>query len=170
MIDIVQQIIQIRTLTQTPITKNDLQITDTSLLEKKWEVFVTFYKSGNIVWSAGNIVTLESDLVNELILSTLEALKNIPKNDYSQLQIRVDVLQKREVLKTKTLSDLNPTQVWVIAIKRSNDKLAVILPNISPNITSGVELKKALELKLQENIVEENYILYEFTTQSFTSF
>jgi uncharacterized protein with PhoU and TrkA domain len=82
----------------------------------------------------------------------------------------VDVLQKREVLKTKTLSDLNPTQVWVIAIKRSNDKLAVILPNISPNITSGVELKKALELKLQENIVEENYILYEFTTQSFTSF
>jgi hypothetical protein len=56
-------------------------------------------------------VTLESDLVNELILSTLEALKNIPKNDYSQLQIRVDVLQKREVLKTKTLSDLNPTQV-----------------------------------------------------------
>jgi hypothetical protein len=35
MIDIVQQIIQIRTLTQTPITKNDLQITDTSILEKK---------------------------------------------------------------------------------------------------------------------------------------
>jgi hypothetical protein len=84
--------------------------------------------------------------------------------------VRIDVLQKREVLKAKPLSTLNPTQVWVIVIKKNQDKLAVILPNISPNITTGAELKKALELKLNEEITEESDILYEFTTQQFTSF
>lgn len=170
MIDIVQQIIQLYPKNKTNITKNDLQISDSSILEKKWEVFVTFYKSWNILASAGNIVALESDLLNELIQSTLKALESVAQPNLDQLQVRIDVLQKREVLKAKPLSTLNPTQVWVIVIKKNQDKLAVILPNISPNITTGAELKKALELKLNEEITEESDILYEFTTQQFTSF
>ena len=170
MIDIVQQIITLKNSQKQNITKNDLVISDTSILEKKWEVFVTFYKSWNILNSAWNIITIETDIVNELLFSSIQALEWIDTKEYLQLQIRIDIIQKREILKSKSILELNPTQVWVIAIKRSNDKLAVILPNISPNITSWAELKKALEIKLQEDIVEENYILYEFTTQQFTSF
>ncbi len=170
MLDIVKQTLEYIIQNQTPPLKNNLIIQNEKLLETKWSVFVTFYKNGNIIASAGNIMEIASDLVNETIASTTEALKQITNiSDANTYQIRVDTLSARSVLTDKKISDLNPMTTGAFAIKKDYSKLAVILPNISANITSGNDLQKALELKIWENI-NEDFIVYEFTTQTFTSF
>jgi len=74
MIDIAQQVIQYYLESGKIPTKNELIINDTSLFEKRGNIFVTLYKNGNIVGSSGNVVEIENDLVNELIKNTIYAL------------------------------------------------------------------------------------------------
>jgi len=55
----------------------------------------------------------------------------------------------------------------VIAIKRDYDKLAVILPNISPKILTGSDFIEILKNKLQEKKFDEkDYIIYSISTIS----
>ena len=59
MLDIAQQTLEFYTKYLKTPTLEDLKITDTSLLEKQWCVFVTIYKNGEVRWWAGNIKELQ---------------------------------------------------------------------------------------------------------------
>lgn len=173
MLDIAQQTLKYIIIHKQAPTKNELQIWDQTLLEKKGNVFVTLYKNGEIVGSSGNFSELENNVVHEIIAATLSAYNendNDKTSSFEAYHIRLDHITSRTLLKDKKISDLNPVQTWVLAIKKTYDKLALLLPNISTNITSGADLQKALEIKLGEDFKEENYILYELQTESFTTF
>lgn len=155
-------------------TKNELVITDPSLLQKKATVFVTLYKNGNIIGSSGNVIELENDIVNELILNSVYALQDprfekVTSSDIEKIKIRIDIISNRKVLET-SIEDLNPAKSWVLVIKKDYTKLSVILPNISPTLVSGKDFLKILSKKLEENFVFENYIVYEIETQITTDY
>lgn len=175
MIDIVKQIIKyyLENNKKTP-TKNELIINDISLLEKKWNIFVTVYKNWNIVWNSWNIVELENDLVWELIQNTITSLNDprfekLTLDDLDKLKIRVDVINNR-ILLNKKIEDLNPVKSWILVIKKDYTKLSVILPNISPTLVSGGDFVKVISKKLDEEFKLENYIVYEIETEVFSDY
>lgn len=186
MVDIVKQIIKYYLEFQKIPTKNELDIKDLSLLEKRWNLFVTLYKNGNIVGNSGNVVEIENDIVNELIKNTIFALgdKRFPdlaSEDIEKINIRIDIMTSRVLLgwkmmmdkdgkqvpnpNYKNIKDINPVKSWVLAIKKDYEKLAVILPNISSTLTSGSDLLDVLSRKLDEEFKEDNFILYEIQTE-----
>lgn len=150
-------------------TKNELIITDTSLLQKKATVFVTLYKNGNIVGSSGNVVELENDIVNELIQNSVYSLQDprferLTLADLEKVKIRIDIITSRNIL-DKPFSELNPAKSWVLVIKKDYSKLSIILPNISPTLVSWVDFPKVLSRKLEENFKADDFIIYEIQTQ-----
>ena len=48
------------------------------------------------------------------------------------ISLRLDTISDRKVVDLATLKKLDPVKNGVIAIRRDYEKLAVILPNISP--------------------------------------
>ena len=58
----------------------------------------------------------------------------------------------------------------VIVIKKDYTKLWVILPGISANIITWDDFWLVLNKKLNEDFVENNYIIYEIQTQKLTDF
>jgi len=175
MLDIVEQVIKFYLENKKIPTKNDLDIKDLSLLEKKWNVFVTIYKNWNIVWNSWNIVEIENDLVNELIKNTIYALwdKRFPDltlEDLGKIKIRIDIITNRILLNDRKISDLNPVKSWILVIKKDYNKLAVILPNISHTLTSGKDFENVLSRKLEEEFKPENYIIYEIQTEVLTNY
>lgn len=157
----------------------EITLEDETLLDKKWSVFVTIYKNWEVIWSAWNIIELSQNLVSECILSTNDALnderfskKDI--NDFSNYKFRVDLVTQKNMLawaaKNQSIKNVNPLKSWVITIKKDYSKLAVILPGISPNINTSWDMILVLNKKLNEEFVEENYIIYEIQTQKLTDF
>lgn len=186
MLDIVKQVIKHYIESGKIPTKNELIINDTSLLEKRGNIFVTIYKNGNIVGNSGNVVEIENDLVNELIKNTIYALgdkrfETLTVWDLDKIKIRIDIMTNRILLWGKTIpdkngkmvpnpnyrevKDLNPVKSGILAIKKDYNKLAVILPNISTTLTSGKDFESVLSKKLDETFHEENFILYEVQTE-----
>lgn len=140
MINIVKQTLQYFLSNGKIPTKNEIIITDTSLLQKKATVFVTLYKNGNIVGSSGNVVELENDIVNELIQNSVYSLQDprferLTLADLEKVKIRIDVITSRNIL-DKSFSELNPAKSGVLVIKKDYSKLSIILPNISPTLVS----------------------------------
>ncbi|MDD5770297.1 MAG: AMMECR1 domain-containing protein [Candidatus Gracilibacteria bacterium] len=175
MLDIVSQIIKYYLETSKIPTKNELVIKDKSLLEKKGTIFITIYKSGNIVGNSGNIVEIENDLVNELIKNTIFALgdkrfERLTINDLDKIKIRIDILKNRILLNDKKIQDLNPVKSGILVIKKDYNKLSVILPNISSTMTSGDDFVEVLSNKLEEEFKAENYIVYEIQTEVLTNY
>ena len=175
MIDLVKQIIKYYLVEKKIPTKNELDINNTSLLEKKWNLFITIYKNWNIVWNSWNIVEIENDLVNETIKNTIYALwdkrfKELTIDDFDKIKIRIDIINNRNILNNKSISDVNPIKYWVLVIKKDYNKLAVILPNISTTLTSWNDIKNVLSKKLDEDFTEDNYIIYELQTEVLTDF
>lgn len=191
MLDIVSQVIKYYLENKKIPTKNDLIIKDASLLEKRGNIFVTIYKNGNIVWNSGNIVEIENDLVNELIKNTIYALwdqrfPDLELSDLDKIKIRIDVLTNRILLGWKTITDktwkkiqnpdykeikdLNPVKSWILVIKKDYNKLSVILPNISSTLTSWKEFVAILSKKLDEDFIEDNYIIYEIQTNILSNY
>ena len=114
MINIVKQTLQYFLSNGKIPTKNELIITDTSLLQKKATVFVTLYKNGNIVGSSGNVVELENDIVNELIQNSIYSLQDprferLTLADLEKVKIRIDIITSRNIL-DKLFSELNPAK------------------------------------------------------------
>lgn len=174
MLNIVKQTIKYYLENGKIPTKNDIIITDTSLMKKKGIVFVTLYKNGNIIGSSGNVIELENDIVNELILNSVYALQDprfekVTLSDLEKIKIRIDVIVNRRVLET-SIEELSPAKSWVLVIKKDYTKLSVILPNISPTLVSGKDFSKVLSKKLEENFVFENYIVYEIETEITTDY
>lgn len=169
MINIVKQTLQYFLNSGKIPTKNELIITDTSLLQKKATVFVTLYKNGNIVGSSGNVVELENDIVNELIQNSVYSLQDprferLTLADLEKVKIRIDVITSRNIL-DKPFSELNPAKSGVLVIKKDYSKLSIILPNISPTLVSWSDFPKVLSKKLEENFKADDFIIYEIQTQ-----
>lgn len=148
---------------------SDLKITNESLLTTRGACFVTFYKNGEVRGSAGNIKEVEINLATELIKNTIAAIQDsrfekLKLDEAKDLTIRIDTIVERKVLPLGKIAEIDPVKSGIIAIKREYDKLAVILPNISPKLLTWADFPAFLEAKLWEPFDEKNYIVYEITT------
>lgn len=177
MLSIVKQTIEHFLKTWKKISLVDLKIENKNLLNEKISCFVTIYKNWEIRWSAGNIKELKDNSIEELVENTFFAISKdsrfspISAKEYDDLKIRIDKITDRNLLKEKSVKTLDPTRVWVIAIKNNYEKIACILPNINPKLISGEDFIPVLKEKLQENnFLENDYIIYEIKTEVFTNY
>jgi len=77
MIDIAKQTIDLYLKNfKTPNT-DDLTIEDKSLLESSWSIFVTIYKKWEIRGASWNIKEIKSNLAEEIIENTVNAIQKI---------------------------------------------------------------------------------------------
>ena len=150
----------------------DLEITDSSLLESVWSLFVTIYKKWEIRWSSWNIKDIKNSIAEEIIENTIEAItkdkrfKPVKLNEAKDLKIRLDYIKERTILQDKEIFQIDPIKQWILAIKKDYSKMAVILPNINPSLLTWEDLIPILEMKLNvSNFEEKDYILYKIETE-----
>lgn len=189
MLDLVRQIMDFYLKNDKVPTLENLIIKDKSILSKQWWVFVTFYDWWKVRWSAWNVKWLEANLLNELIISTISAIKDdsrFPKitlSESKKLQIRVDEITHMDILDTSItewvkkednfeIKKIDPVKRWIVVIDKNYDDLAVILPNISPNLLTWEDFIPVLEskLKLKTKFQEKNYIVYYIETKVETNY
>ena len=150
----------------------DIKDVNPELLTTRGSCFVTLYKNGEIRWSAGNVKEVEANLALELIKNTIAAatsdarFEKLKLDEVWSIKIRIDVIEERKVLAEWKLKEVDPVKHGVIAIKKEYDKLAVILPNISPKLLTGSDFAAFLSAKLSGDFEEKNYIVYEITTKT----
>ncbi|MDR3151104.1 MAG: AMMECR1 family protein [Candidatus Peribacteria bacterium] len=120
---------------------------------------------------------MKENSVLELIENTISAISKDPRfsplsmNEAPETKIRVDKIISRDVLRNKTINDLDPTTSGVITIKKDYSKIACILPNINPKLFVGADLIPVLEEKLKEKkLILEDYIIYEIKTEVETNY
>jgi AMMECR1 domain-containing protein len=77
-----------------------------------------------------------------------ERFEKITVAEKDDIKIRIDVINTRKIIDEATLRKLDPVKNGVIVIKRDYKKLAVILPNISPNLITGSDTIEILGRKL----------------------
>jgi AMMECR1 domain-containing protein len=175
MVEVVKQIIKFYLENNRAPSIWELVVLDKSLVERKANLFVTLYKSWEVTGSAWNIKELEQTALQELISNTIAALNderfpNLTLWEVDKIQIRVDEINTRQVLSDWEILKLDPIKSWIIAIKKDREKLAVILPNISPLLINGSDFEAVLDKKLWEKSEEKNYDLFAITTKQETSF
>lgn len=61
------------------------------------------YKNWDVIWSSGNVVEIETDLVNELIEACVWCIEdkrfsNITIIDFENVKIRIDLIENRAIL------------------------------------------------------------------------
>jgi AMMECR1 domain-containing protein len=141
-------------------------------LQEKACCFVTLYLNGEVRWSAGNIKEIQANLAQELYANTIQALtwdKRFPPltlEESQNLKFRCDKIMNRKMISEAEMKQLDPTKVGVIVIKRDYEKVAVILPNMSPSLLGGDDFIPVLAKKLDEKVFhEKDYIIYEIQTQ-----
>jgi AMMECR1 domain-containing protein len=139
--------------------------------------FVTLYINGEVRWSAGNIKEIHPNIVSELISNTMQALTSdkrftpLTMQESEKIQFRVDTISHRDMISLKDVSACDPTKNGVIAINRSYEKLAVVLPNMSPKLMTWDDIIPVLRNKLEDKKIEDkNYIFYKIETTSETNF
>lgn len=150
----------------------ELTINDESLKNTKGCCFVTLYINGEVHGSAGNIKEISPNIAEEIYINTLHALtkdKRFPPltlTEAEKIKCRVDLIEGRKMISEAEMKKLDPVKFGVIAIKRDYEKLAVILPNISPKLLTGEDFVAVLLKKLNEKkFLEKDYIIYEITTK-----
>ena len=139
--------------------------------------FVTLYINGEVRGSAWNIKEIQANIAWELLANTMQALtsdKRFPPltlQESEKIQFRIDYISQRNMLNLKDISGCDPTKYWIIAINRNYEKLAVILPNMSPKLMTWSDLLPVLENKLADKKLDDkNYIFYKIETQVETNF
>lgn len=142
-----------------------------------WCCFVTLYINGEVRWSAGNIKEIQSNLAQELVSNTMQSLTSdkrftpLTLAESEKIQFRVDFISHRDMIAMKDISVCDPTKNWIIAIRRDYEKLAVILPNMSPKLMTWDDLLPVLWNKLWDQKIEDkNYIFYKIETEVETNF
>ena len=177
MIDIVQQVLNHYFSRLIAPKVQELKIPDITLHDKKWNVFVTLYKNGEVRGSAGNIKEIHENIIEELIANTMEAatmderFEKITVAEKDDIKIRIDVINTRKIIDEATLRKLDPVKNGVIVIKRDYKKLAVILPNISPNLITGSDTIEILGRKLGwEKVNDNDFIIYQIETEVETNY
>ncbi len=155
----------------------DIQISNESLLNKRWNVFVTIYLNWEINGSSGNIKEIKKNIVEELIENTINAISKDPRfeklkeKDIPNIKIRIDEIINRNILEVGKIQSLEPIKHWVIAIKKDYEALVVILPNISASILSGEDFLYYLQEKLGiKEFKEDDYIIYSIETEVYKDF
>ncbi len=177
MLEIVKQTIDFYMKNLTKPKISDLNFEDKSLLWKRSSCFVTIYHKGIIRWASWNIKEIKENSAEELIENTINALTNdkrfkkITLNETKELNIRVDEIISREILKDWKIEKIEPTSAWVLVIKKDYEKMACILPNIDPKILSWEDYINILVEKLEEkNFNPDDYIIYEIKTETKTNY
>ncbi len=176
MVELVKQIIDYFLKNKQEPLLSSLIIKDRAITENRGCCFVTVYKNGEIRGSAWNIKEIEENLAKEIIKNTIEAIskdtrfKPVGEDEWKLLKIRVDVISDRKILKEWMIKKLDPVKVWVMAIKKDWEKLAVVLPNISPKLITGEDFIPVLKSKLWWKFEEKDYQLQEIFTEVHRSF
>lgn len=155
----------------------ELEIQKTALTSEKWCCFVTLYLNGEVRGSAGNIKEIHESLAQELISNTMQSLTwdkrftPLTLDEAEKIQFRIDKISNRTMINVVDIKDIDPVKNGIIAIHREYEKLAVVLPNMSPKILTGDDFIPVLQNKLQEkNIDDKNYIFYSIETISETNY
>jgi len=82
-----------------------------------------------------------------------------------KIQYRIDTISERKIISLDELKQVDPVKFGIIAIKRDYDKLAVILPNMSPKLLTGDDFIPVLLAKLDEKELNDKlYIFYSINT------
>ena len=151
---------------------NDININDEKLLNSQWSIFVTIYKNWEVRWSAWNIKELKTSIAQELIENTVEAISKdsrfspLKANENKNLKYRIDIIKDRKILKDGELKKLDPVKNGVLVIKKDYEKMACILPNISPKLLTWEDFLPVLKAKLRENkFNEKDYYIYSIDTE-----
>jgi len=58
----------------------------------------------------------------------------ITLRESEKIQFRIDTIFQRDMISLPDISSCDPSKQGIIAINRNYEKLAVILPNISPKL------------------------------------
>ena len=175
MIDIVKQTLEFYFENSRAPEVEEIEISDSSLLERTWSTFVTLYISWIIKWSSGNIKEIEDNLVWEIISNTISALDdsrftNLTIIDKGNIKIRVDEITNRwKPLNDWEIENIDPTKFWVLVIKTDYEKSATILPNISGSLMTWKDFAPVLSKKLDEDFEDKNYLVYKIETNISTN-
>ena len=175
MIDIVKQTLEFYFENSRAPEVEEIEISDSSLLERTWSTFVTLYISWIIKWSSGNIKEIEDNLVWEIISNTISALDdsrftNLTIIDKDNIKIRVDEITNRwKPLNDWEIENIDPTKFWVLVIKTDYEKSATILPNISGSLMTWKDFAPVLSKKLDEDFEDKNYLVYKIETNISTN-
>jgi len=147
------------------------------LKNKKGSCFITIYSKWEVRGSAGNIKEIHGNLAEEILDNTMQALtwdkrfSPLTLTESEDLGFRIDYISGRKIISEAELKKLDPVKSGVIAIKRDYEKLAVILPNISPKLLTWSDFIPVLLKKLEEKkFSEKDYILYSIETQVETNY
>ena len=177
MINLVQQTIDFYLKNFKTPKVEDLDIKDSSLLSETWSIFVTIYKNWEIRWSSWNIKEIKSNLALELIENTVSAIskdsrfKALKLDEVKDIKIRIDKIESRKILQDNEIFQIEPSNTWVLAIKKDYSSMALILPNINSLLLSWEDLIPILEAKLKtKNFEEKDYIIYQIKTKVFDNF
>lgn len=177
MISIAKQTIEHFVKTWKKISIVDTKIENKNLINEKIKCFVTVYLKGEVRWSAWNIKELKDNAVDEIIENTFYAIAKdnrfspVSASEFSELKIRIDKIYERNLLKEKSIKQIDPTKSGVIVIKNDYSKMACVLPNINPKLISWEDFLWVLSEKLKENNFDENnYMIYEIKTEVFTDY
>ncbi len=170
MIDIVKQTLDFYFENSRAPKVEEIEVSDSLLLERTWSIFVTLYVSWVVKWSSGNIKEIEDNLVWEIISNTVSALHdsrfpNLTVQDKDNIKIRVDEIDSRwKPLNDGEIENIDPTKFWVLVIKTDYEKSATILPNISGNLITWKDFAPVLSKKLDEEFNDKNYLVYKIET------
>lgn len=171
MIDLVKQTIDYFLKNKKEPDLSVLNVKDKSILEGKGCCFVTVYLNGQVRWSAWNIKELEPNLAKEIVKNTIEAISKdvrfspVMEKEVKNLKIRLDIIKDRKILKEGMINKLDPVKEGIMAIKKDWEKLAVILPNISPKLLTWEDFIPVLKSKLGGSFEEKDYQLQEVFTE-----
>ena len=143
-------------------------------------IFVTLYHGGDIIASAGTIQPRHQDPREELLESTLSAMRDdrlmnaiSEIYDLKTTQIRVDVipLSKRQVV--ARITDINPKIHGAMILSQNYLKAAILLPNITNIATTSDEVFFLLTKKAgldPEKITTADYVLYKIESEKHSDF
>ena len=171
--EIVEQVLKEYFLKMREPKLEELQLWDTPLLQTAGCCFVTLYKNGEVRWSAGNVKEIHPNLALECIANTMQALTGdkrfspLTLEEAESIQIRTDTITARDMIHSSDIESIDPVKCGMIAIHRDYEKLAVVLPNMSPKLMTGNDFIPVLKNKLNDaSIDDKNYILYKIETNT----
>ena len=152
-------------------TIEELSINNAHLLNEKWCCFVTLYLSGELRWSAGNVKEIHNSLAQELISNTMQALTEdkrftpLTLDQTENIQFQIDKISDRKMINLADIKNIDPVKNGIIVIDREYEKLAVLLPNMSPKLLTGEDLIPVLTNKLKEKEMSDaKHIFYSIET------
>jgi AmmeMemoRadiSam system protein A len=141
-----------------------------TLLKEKAGVFVSIHKNNDLRGCIGTLFSTKETLAKEIISNAIKAATKDPRfskiteKELKMLSYEVSILGTFEQI--EKICDLDPTKYGVYTKSKSNEKSALLLPDLS-----GIETPiKQLSLCLNKAGIDgnkEEFILFRFETKKF---